>query len=391
MTDLELLFLVLGIIYLWECCWWAKRGAFGFRTWLGKRWSATEPSRSLGTQSAGLVLAVPLPPLGTLVTSQVLPLALSPDAVLAPAGPDAGLRIGGAQEGNLVSFAEMTRVETRAKTVYINGKPFLKSASPGVAAYLAGVIDRVRATKSSERKAVLEREMARRFDSEAIRRRWAECETQLRGLRFSTNLLFFYLFALAPLMLWRVGLIRAWPWLLIGLLICTVTIATHYYRAHKQLYPEGEDERFTHFIILLLSPASAVRAQDLLTRPILECFHPVAVAKIFCPAHTFETLAKRFLRQVTYPGSTGSSGQDQFEAEAEQYDRELKKRVLEGFLKANGLSAKELLRPPAPTDPSCVSYCPRCLAQFTKERGQCSDCGGVELISFSRKIAADVV
>jgi predicted amidophosphoribosyltransferase len=56
---------------------------------------------------------------------------------------------------------------------------------------------------------------------------------------------------------------------------------------------------------------------------------------------------------------------------------------MEQALKQKGLNPAELLRPPTP-DPGCVVYCPRCLAQYTKERDQCTDCGYEELSAFAR-------
>src|SRR5882757_4885125 len=47
------------------------------------------------------------------------------------------------------------------------------------------------------------------------------------------------------------------------------------------------------------------------------------------------------------------------------------RKSIESFLSQHGISPEELLRPPAPADPTCRSYCPRCLAQFTTNEGEC--------------------
>jgi len=384
MTDLELLFLVLGIIYLWECGWWAKRGSFGFRTWLGKHWTIATPSRAFGTQRSGLVVSAPLPPLGTLLTTHNFPLLLSPEGVLSQVSPGFDLNA----PGRFVAFAELKKVEASGKSVRVNGKEFLKAASPIFAAYLADLLEKVRSAKVEDRKKLIEQEVARGFDTKAIQRLWDDFQKDAAGLRFSVNLLFVYLFALTPFMLWRVGLVRGWPWILAGLLICTLTIAMHYHGTHKKFYPKAEDERFTHFIILLLSPASAVRALDLLTRPLLETFHPLAVAKVFCASPQFENLATEFLREITYPAVRIPTTAQPDAVSTQSFARELNQTSMEAFLRRSGLDAKRLLRPPTPTDPSCQSYCPRCLAQFTKPAGECPDCGGVELLALAPNVPA---
>ena len=383
MTDLELLFLVLGIIYLWECGWWASRSSLGFRTWLGKGWTVARPSRAFGTQRAGLVVAAPLPPLGTLLTTHTFPLLLSPDGVLAYANPGLDLSGPGPRPGRFAPFAEIKQIEARAKSIRLNGKEFLRTASPTFAAHLAYILEQLRLAKVEDRKKIIERELDRAFETRAVERLWDEFQKHAAGLRFSVNLLFIYLFALIPFMLWRVGVIRGWPWILGGLLICTLTIALQYHGTHKKFYPSAEDERFTHFIILLLSPASAVRALDLLTRPLLETFHPLAVAKVLCTPSRFERLATEFLREITYPDIRSTADGHADAVSAESFARELNKKFMESFLRRSGLDPKQLLRPPPATDPSCQSYCPRCLAQFTKSSGECPDCGAVELIAFT--------
>ena len=66
MSDLQLLFLVLALLYGWECACWVGRGSVAIRSWLGRRWRITHPGTLLGNQRGGFVFAHPLPPLGTL-------------------------------------------------------------------------------------------------------------------------------------------------------------------------------------------------------------------------------------------------------------------------------------------------------------------------------------
>src|SRR5690242_12323755 len=81
MSDVQLLFLVLALLYAWECACWVAHGTVGFRSWLGWAWRATQPGRLLGNQRGGFIFAHPLPPLGTMFTAGTFPLALSAKAV----------------------------------------------------------------------------------------------------------------------------------------------------------------------------------------------------------------------------------------------------------------------------------------------------------------------
>src|SRR5215472_6898747 len=120
MTDLELLFLVLGIIYVWECGLWARRGSLGFRTWLWTRWTVTQPSKLLGNQNAGVILAHPLPPLGSLLLGHCFPLSISPEAVLSrvPLSIDPARR--SSQPERFFRFDEIKKVEVKGRKVLFN-------------------------------------------------------------------------------------------------------------------------------------------------------------------------------------------------------------------------------------------------------------------------------
>src|SRR5437867_1159510 len=53
MSDLQLLFLVLALIYGWECACWLRFGSVAFRSWLGRRWGLVYPAALIGNQNGG--------------------------------------------------------------------------------------------------------------------------------------------------------------------------------------------------------------------------------------------------------------------------------------------------------------------------------------------------
>ena len=153
-------------------------------------------------------------------------------------------------------------------------------------------------------------------------------------------------------------------------------------RAHNKFYPDLEDERFTHFLITFLSPVTAIRACDVLSRPLLEAYHPLALAKIFCPTKQFEAMARRYWREILYPALPICPREDRLALETERYSRSILQEAAERFLKRSGIETNALIQPPLPADETCLSYCPRCLAQFTARDGLCPDCGGLPLAPF---------
>ena len=382
MSDVELLFLVLGVIYGWECACWVRRGSVVARTWLGRQWRLAHPSELLGNQRGGFVFAPPLPPLGTLLTGSQYPLSLSPEAVLAYVAPSINPGWRPAQTGRFVRFEDIREVKTRGRTILINGEELLKAASPTFAARLVQHLRRLRELAPAKRGAAIEEILNESLDADALQHRWREFRKQTARLRLVTNMLFGYLFVLAPATIWFLGFRLSWLGLLIGLLALTAAATVLFHRAHKDLYPAAEDERFTHSFITLLSPATTIRAQDALSRLLLEAFHPLALAKVFCAEPEFQAFARTAWREIQFPGLPVCPREEPAAQETERYARAAWQRVVGGFLKQYGLEPEELSRPPAPADETCRSYCPRCLAQFTATAGTCADCGGVALEKF---------
>jgi hypothetical protein len=388
MTDLELLFLVFGFIYCWECVWWARRGTVGFRTWLGRRWRITTPLTWLGNQTGGVIFGHPVPPLGTLLGGHPWPLSVSPESVLAHVPPSIDPARRGSQTGAYFVFDQVREVVARGKRVLVDRQVLLNAGSPGFAAHVADFLNKLRKLDARQRSATIERFIGAAYDVKAVEERYAEFGRLVNALRFSANLLFYYCFLIIPVIVWRFGLAFTWPWLLVGLVSGTLATAVFFHRAHKRLYPALEDERFTHFLIVLLSPASAIRALDLLSRPLLEPFHPLAVAKVFCPPETWRPLAREYLRELRFPARPLCPRGEAAAQAAESYARGLAVGALETFLRQNRVKPDELLQPPQRSDSSCLSFCPRCSAQFTSKSGTCRDCGGLELIAFGRNDGA---
>jgi len=383
MTELQLLFLIFTLIYLWECVCWINRGSVGFLTWFGRRWRVAHPASLIGNQSGGFVWTHPLPPLGTILVGNQYPLSISPDAVLAYVAPSANPGSRPTQSAKLFKFDDVRKIEALGKKVCINGEVLLKVGTMTFAGHIAQQLDELTKIAPAKREAAL-KEMARdQFDTKAITERWETFHQRIANVRILTNWLIMYLFVFTPILIWRLGFHMVWPGLLAGLLCFTIATAIFFRRIHKAFYPTAEDDRFTHFLTILLSPATTIRAHDALSRPLLERFHPLAIARVFCAEPESRSFAATILRDIRQPALPLCPRSELLAKEAEIFSRTLLEKTVEEFLKKNNVSVKKLLQPPKPADPTCLSYCPRCLVQFTTLDGKCDDCGGIPLIPFS--------
>src|SRR5258708_38751069 len=179
------------------------------------------------------------------------------------------------------------------------------------------------------------------------------------------------LFLLAPVLIWQRGLERTWPILLAYLIWSLAWIGWSFLRAHRALYPEQKEGRWQQVMVLVLSPFSAIRANDVLLRDLFCAFHPVAVASVLLSREDARAQAERNLRQSLFRTDGDAASSDA-----------AMRRALESFLAKNGMPREELLRPPRRESQNCQTYCPLCLAQFVLAEGECPDCGDVQLKQF---------
>jgi hypothetical protein len=377
-SDLELLFLVVLCLYGWECACWLRPGSIAFITWLGRKWRPFSGS-PVGNQHGSFILAPPLPPLGNILTANPLPLCFSSEGVTLGGFAGATAKL----PGGTCRFDDIKTVEAKGRKLLLNGNVFLKTASAGLADYLAECIRLLSKTGVTERSAAIEKILRATFDSKAIEERWKKFEQQTSILSLLVNWLFFFVFAFIPAVIWRFGLKTSWMGLLVGLLMFTVSIAIFFGRAHKTFYPKAEDERFTHFLVTMLSPVTAIRALDILSRPLMETFHPLAVAAVFCSDEKLRQLAAPAWRDIRFPSLRGGGV---VPSATDENARAAFRKTVENFLERNKIDPEELLHPPQPLDETCAAYCPRCLSQFMKTDGGCPDCGGLPLQAFKKPI-----
>jgi hypothetical protein len=381
MSELELLFLVLAVIYLWESAAWLRRGAVAFMAYWDGRWSLAHPAALLGNQTGGIILANPLPPLGTFLTGSQSPLSLSPEGVFSYVAQCVNPGWRPPQTASYVRFDAMQKIEASGKKVRVNGKLLVKTGSTLLARQLADELRQLAKLPAEKRAAVIQGRVEASLEVKLIEERLGEFRPLARPVRLAANGLFVYLFLALPLWISHFGFKRDWPFMLAALLLLTATTAFLFNRGYKKLYPEANEERFTHWFMILFSPATAVRAHDALSRPLLESFHPLAVAQVLLTPGKFRAYGRQVLLELRHPCLPLCPSDEAEPQAAERHARTTLLAAVEGFLRRHGVDPAELDAAPARADESCRAYCPRCRAQFTTEQGTCADCGGVELVA----------
>ena len=375
MTEVQVLFLILAGVYLLQCIGWAPHESEVLR--IGWRFRAKILPHGLPLRFGQhkLFLLNPFSPLAGAIICESFPsVSTSDEAFPADLTP---LKAGGVTGGQTIRFnwQEKTQIQSLGKEVRSAGHVLFLAHSEAYATFLAGVLDRVRKKSLQERDRAFEREFEKMFDTKKVAERLEEYKSRAVLLRTTCVLLFAFLFLMAPVLIRLRGLERIWPVLLAYLIWSLAWVGWSFLRAHRTLYPEQKEGRWQQAMVLVLSPFSAIRANDVLLRDLFCAFHPVAVASVLLSKEDARAQAERNLRQSLFRTDGDAASSDA-----------AMRRALESFLAKNGMPREELLRPPRRESQNCQTYCPLCLAQFVLAEGECPDCGDVQLKEFLPEI-----
>jgi hypothetical protein len=375
MPELESLLLVLLVVYGTECLVWVPLGAIAFAAFRGPRFGIRHPSPLAGNQRGGIVVAQPFPPLGFLFMARQFPVSLSADGIFSFVASTVHRDRRPLQPATYFTYSELKDVRAEGKKVIVNRKLFLKAASTIESQRVVRVISEIAKLNPAKRISAIRDFVGRMFDTEMIEGQIKRFMTRGLLLRRLGNLLLIFLFIIAPAIIWRFGF-RASGWPLIAtLFLQTIPITFLFWRAHRQLFPTGSDERFVPLMLMLLAPASAIRAHDFLSRHALAEFHPLAVAKVLCPAETFAAFSRFTVADLRYPmyPITGNGLPEAIKTE--ESFRSATLEAAEHLAIRAGIMVSKIADKPS-LEAETQSYCPRCGMQFVAEEAVCNDCGG---------------
>lgn len=379
MSDLEFLYCLLAVFYLWECTCWVRRGGVMFTRGWG-RCAILAPL--VGNQRGGLGLANPLPPLGVPTIATQFPLSLSSEGILACVTTSVDRDGRTLQNGRFVRWEEIKSIGAKGKSVRVNGELLVPAQSTIHARWLATELRALQKLAPPERERGMIRLIRSAFDAKEFRQRWEALEVHAPVIRGLANALLLFVFVAAPLLVSRYGIAANWLLIVVGLFVLTGAAAFFFRRAHQKLHPEAVDERFSQTLMVLLFSPAAMRATDMLSRPLGERFHPLTVARVLCSDQNFRVIARRMLLDMRYPlPAIAPKGKPELAAMAEN-TRLQTLAAAESLVRDSGVDPAELTRPPARLDPTCRAFCPRCEAQFTALDLRCTDCGGLAIRPF---------
>jgi hypothetical protein len=362
MRELASLLVVVLLVYLFQCLCWAPTRAHVF---------SLEPGGESGRKKRGFLWSAlkltgywanPLPPLQPLLVVEWPQFQPEPET----------LRIAPADAEPMAIAWEELKVTRSGSKLACNGLVVLQGGVEQLK-QSQQFLEKLKRARAKERRKLIDAWLRRATDAAAIEERLTRFCEKARWLDIAVNLQFFLLFLMVPMAFFRFGSRVLWP--MGGAVLTTsVFIAWRSVKLHKHFFAGDSEGRFKQVFSTVLSPIYAIRAEDAVARDLLAGFHPVAVAGVMCSQKDLEAFAGEQLR-ISKFSSRGASW----------YGEQLQ-LALTGMLEKKGVDVKRLLAAPD-RQAGCVLYCPRCRAQYMKEREGCADCGYGELLAFGEQAA----
>ena len=362
MSPLESLFLVVVVIYLIQCLSWVTPGASVFA--LSFRGRGKHKPRGFvwsALRTEGF-LAGPFPPLTPLTVVAWPSFQLDPQGITVL--PDQGDPV-------FLPWQNVTLAHTESR-VLCNDRAVFRGSEAHVLAHFT-LLQSLQRAALPQRGPMIERSFSRAMSASAVERRLKVFARRSCWLRIFANLQFTFLFLMVPLAFAAFGPRILWRIILL-VLAMSAFIALEFWTSHRKLFPEAGGARWKAVVTIVLSPVAAVRACDVLARDLLGRSHPLAAAAGLLPPPEFAALAGEQLRRCRFSG------------QPDRWYQQTLGKFMERAIRQKGVRPETLLRP-ARRDQGCIVYCPRCLAQYTRDVGTCADCGFENVVAFTKESA----
>jgi len=207
-----------------------------------------------------------------------------------------------AQTGRFLRLDAVRDVRAHGKKVIVNGELWLTAPSASFARRIAEELRRLAKLPNQERDQAVPELIRASFDERAVAQRCQDFQKTIPQL------------ALVEQRAARLSVrFRAGPHLGILASNCPGSVwSLDSLRSPRrpQCYSIEHTARFTPMpktnaspmpLTIALAPTSALRARDALSRPLVEMFHPLAVAKVLLPEARFREFARRVLLDIRHP------------------------------------------------------------------------------------------
>lgn len=379
MSEGQMLFVILSLLYLSDCLVWIGRRTVLFSSRWCQRWRSTFYSEYLGNSEGSVALLNPFPPFGSNFLGHWIPISISPTGICNFAIQTLKGTARAFQTGIVLSYDEVSEARTEGKYLLLNGARFAKCCTIEQASFLAKLIKNLSSAPIHKRDHVIRETLGVQFSKDEAFMHLTLVNNLTSGMRWTCSTFFIFLYLATPITVTAYGLTGFVIPAAIVMFVSAIFISIKYFRAHKALYSSHSHERLSNVLKMVLCPPQAIRAVDLLTLNAMDRFHPVLLASLFLGTDSL-SFARLVISDLIHPVSHGLSDSRAMSIVSwhAAYELEECRKLLRAQYSMN---LDDLLAPPSWDGISSV-YCPRCSCQFIAHSGECPDCPGVTLVAF---------
>ena len=379
MIEFWLLVAVLLILYAAECLVWVRAGAVAFRLWSNSARALDVVTELRISPRSTVAFVFPFVFRNEIIVLFPLPILLSPQGIaLDP------MLISGAVRDEFWAFEDIRLIASDERKIVINQRTFFVSSSESEAVATVEFLRRLKNKPHSERKAQIEKEIARRLDPKLAEAGLKAFLDRTFTLSLSSLALLIFVFILSPIGVRLFGLGATWRYLLGFLIFNVLLIIWDFYQANRELFGPEKTIPWSDIFTILLSPPAALRATKYLAKNFAFEHHPLALAAARCSTEDFRALASITLRQLLYSADSGgdNGASNDPAANSREWFRNAFRTAVVEVVKDRGQNPDDLIADPLRESSNVQSYCPRCLSQFLILEGVCTDCNGISLRRF---------
>ena len=378
MIDFSVLLVVVLLLYVLECVVWVPAGSVAFRLPSSSKRPIRMLTRPNPMARSGIAFSLPFSIGSGVIVCSPLPISVCPQGVAS-----GSQFMAGSKHHDFIFFKDMNKIEPSGKTLLINGDVFVATASEIQAAELGKILKRLKRQQLKDRPGEIERELAHSLDASYMDSRLKEYIEKTQRLAVDSLALSVIIFLAAPIVVWKWGLLAAWPFLFPVLLLNMLLIAWDFRRVARELFPKTGEGHWKAIMTIILSPPAALHPTKHLALDFGRDCHPLALAAARCSETDFRELASWVLRDTMFAPEMGESTDRQAE-DCAKWFRQRFQNAVSSLLSYKGYRPEGLIAPPPRESERVQAYCPRCLCQFVIPEGICRDCGEISLRAFKK-------
>lgn len=263
MSDGEQLLLVLSLIYLSGCVFWVDRRTVLFTSGWGRTWKSVAADYRWGNSSGRFFLLNPFLPLGMVFATRLMPVSVSPDAVVAYNAQTVGNTGRPPQSGRMASIAPGTAFTRKGSSLVVDGETFCDVGDVETAHRLVVLLNGIKGRDKSAREQAILQFWTERLDLRGVKERIRTVLAEDGPVRLVCTLVFLLFFVAIPVSSVWLGVNLAVLFGAVAMLSSAFLICAVYFRCHRRHYPVFQAGIWSDLIRMMLCPPTAIRAVDL--------------------------------------------------------------------------------------------------------------------------------